>query len=153
MQCAVIETARDLAGMPEAHSAEFVPDTPDPVIALLPGQAELDQKGATMRLGAYECRLLAGSLAEKTYGSSQVSERHRHRYEVNNAYRERLEAAGLVISGTSPDGDLVEIVERPEHPWFLAVQFHPEFQSAPVAPHPVFAGFVEAALAHKRGTP
>jgi CTP synthase len=153
MQCAVIETARDLAGMPEAHSAEFVPDTPDPVIALLPGQAELDQKGATMRLGAYECRLLAGSLAAKTYGASQVSERHRHRYEVNNAYRERLEAAGLVISGTSPDGSLVEIVERPEHPWFLAVQFHPEFQSAPVAPHPVFAGFVEAALAHKRGTP
>jgi CTP synthase len=153
MQCAVIETARDLAGLPKAHSAEFEAGTPDPVIALLPGQAELDQKGATMRLGAYPCRLLPGSLAEKTYGTSEVSERHRHRYEVNNAYRERLEKAGLVISGTSPDGSLVEIVERPEHPWFLAVQFHPEFQSAPLAPHPVFAGFVEAALAHMRGNP
>jgi CTP synthase len=152
MQCAVIETARHLAGLPKAHSAEFVPDTPDPVIALLPGQAELDQKGATMRLGAYECALKSGSLAEKTYGKSTVFERHRHRYEVNNAYREKLEGAGMVISGTSPDGSLVEIVERPEHPWFLAVQFHPEFQSAPMAPHPVFVGFVEAALAHKKGT-
>jgi CTP synthase len=152
MQCAVIETARHLAGLPKAHSAEFVPTTPDPVIALLPGQAQLDQKGATMRLGAYDCELKPGSLAAKVYGGTRVSERHRHRYEVNNAYREKLEAAGMVISGTSPDGSLVEIVERPEHPWFLAVQFHPEFQSSPMAPHPVFAGFVESALAHKRGT-
>jgi len=148
----VIETARDLAGMPKAHSAEFVPDTPDPVIALLPGQAELKDKGATMRLGAYPCRLLPGSLAEKTYGASEVEERHRHRYEVNNDYRAKLEAAGLVVSGTSPDGTLVEIVERADHPWFLAVQFHPEFRSAPTHPHPVFAGFVEAALAHQRGS-
>jgi CTP synthase len=152
MQCAVIETARDLAGLPEAHSAEFVPTTPDPVIALLPGQAEVKDKGATMRLGAYPCRIVPGSLAAKTYGVTEVEERHRHRYEFNNAYRAKLEAAGLVISGTSPDGTLVEIVERPDHPWFLAVQFHPEFRSAPLHPHPVFAGFVEAALAHQRGS-
>ncbi|MBI5135889.1 MAG: CTP synthase [Nitrospirae bacterium] len=153
MQCAVIETARNLAGLPRAHSSEFDPDGPDPVIDLLPGQAQIDQKGATMRLGGYDCALLPGSLAEKTYGQAMVTERHRHRYEFNNAYRDRLRQAGLVISGTSPDGSLVEIVERPDHPWFLATQFHPEYQSTPRRPHPIFAGFVEAALAHKKGNP
>ncbi|MDH4229914.1 MAG: CTP synthase [Nitrospirota bacterium] len=150
MQCAVIETARNLAGLGKANSSEFVPDTLHPVIHFLPGQESVGNKGGTMRLGAYDCDLVPGSLAEKTYGTAHISERHRHRYEFNNDYRERLEKAGLKISGASPDGSLVEIVERPDHPWFLAVQFHPEFQSSPVTPHPVFAGFVAAALAHKK---
>ncbi|MDH5526850.1 MAG: CTP synthase [Nitrospirota bacterium] len=151
MQCAVIESARNLAGLEKAHSAEFEPGSPDPVIHFMEGQSETGDKGGTMRLGAYDCRLAPGSLAEKTYGTTFVSERHRHRLEFNNAYRERLEAVGLRISGTSPDDTLVEIVERPDHPWFLAVQFHPEFQSSPASPHPVFTGFVEAALRRKKG--
>jgi len=151
MQCAVIESARNGAGLDKAHSAEFSPSSPDPVIALLPGQAEIANKGATMRLGGYDCDLAPGSLAAKLYGVEQVTERHRHRYEFNNDYRDKLAAAGLVISGTSPDGELVEIVERADHPWFLATQFHPEYQSTPRQPHPIFAGFVEAALAHKKG--
>jgi CTP synthase len=151
MQCAVIETARHSAGLTDAHSSEFAPNSPDPVIALLPGQAEIDTKGATMRLGAYDCTLAPGSLAAKTYAVSSVSERHRHRYEFNNDYREKLAEAGLIISGTSPDGELVEIVERADHPWFLATQFHPEYQSTPRQPHPIFTGFVEAALAYKKG--
>ena len=150
MQCAVIESARNLAGLKDAHSSEFHPETPHPVIDLLPGQAELDQKGGTMRLGAYACILAPGSLAEKTYGTSTVSERHRHRYEFNNKYREQVAETGLAFTGTSPDGELVEIVERPDHPWFLAVQFHPEFQSSPAQPHPIFAGFVAASLRHQK---
>ncbi|MFQ5508234.1 MAG: CTP synthase [Leptospirillia bacterium] len=150
MQCAVIETLRNVGGLTKAHSAEFEPDTPDPVIDLLPGQREIDDKGGTMRLGGYDCKLREGSLAAKVYRQKMVSERHRHRYEVNNAYRDRIAQANMVISGTSPDGQLVEIVELPDHPWFVAVQFHPEFQSSPVSPHPLFAGFVEAALRHKK---
>ncbi len=152
MQCAVIETARHLAGLDGAHSAEFEPDNRYPVIDLLPGQREIDTKGATMRLGGYDCALVPGSLAEKTYGVPLVSERHRHRYEFNDDFRERLTEAGLTVSGTSPDGCLVEVVERPDHPWFLATQFHPEYQSTPRAPHPIFTGFVEAALAYKKGS-
>ncbi len=150
MQCVVIESMRSILGLAEAHSSEFHPETPDPVIDLLPGQRELTNKGATMRLGGYDCHVLAGSLAEKVYGTSEISERHRHRYEVNNAYRDRLLQSGLTISGTSPDGNLVEMVERSDHPWFLAVQFHPEYQSTPVSPHPIFTGFVEAALTQSK---
>ncbi len=150
MQCAVIESARNVAGLAGAHSSEFEPDGPYPVIALLPGQEQIDQKGATMRLGGYDCALVPGSLAAKAYGVEMVSERHRHRYEFNNDFREQLSEAGLAISGTSPDGTLVEIVERRDHPWFLATQFHPEYQSTPRHPHPIFTGFVEAALAYKK---
>ncbi len=132
LQCAVIEIARNLAGMAGANSSEFEPDTPFPVIDLLPDQRRVADKGGTMRLGLDPCRLQRGSKAEQAYGDGLVFERHRHRYEVNNRYRRRLEDAGLVCSGTSPDGRLVEIIELPDHPWFVAGQFHPEFR--PVDP-------------------
>ncbi len=159
MQIAVIEFARHVAGMPEAHSSEFSADTPDPVIYLMREwfdartgtvqRRDVDsEKGGTMRLGAYPCRLAAGCLASRAYGVEEISERHRHRYEFNNVYRERLVEHGLIISGTSPDGSLVEIVELGDHPWFLGCQFHPEFKSRPMAPHPLFAAFIAAALAY-----
>ncbi len=148
MQCAVIEFARNVAGLEGANSSEFDPDTPHPVIDLMADQEGLD-KGGTMRLGAYRCLLRAGSRARSLYGDESVTERHRHRYEFNNAYRERLEAAGLSIAGTNPERDLVEIVEVADHPFFVGVQFHPEFKSKPTHAHPLFRGFVEAALAHK----
>jgi CTP synthase len=113
-------------------------------------QKRITKKGGTMRLGAYPCKLADGSLARKLYGKSEISERHRQRLEVNNTYREQLSKAGLNISGTSPDGGLVEIVELPSHPWFLGCQFHPELQSRPFTPHPLFVGFVKAALDHKK---
>jgi CTP synthase len=161
MQIAVIEFARHVAGLPDAHSSEFDPRSPDPVIYLMrewfdarTGRIEYrdvnSDKGGTMRLGAYPCRLAAGSLAFKAYGTEEISERHRHRYEFNNAYRERLGQNGLIISGTSPDGSLVEIVELEAHPWFLGCQFHPEFKSRPMAPHPLFASFIGAALVRRR---
>jgi CTP synthase len=152
LQCMVIEAARDLAGIAQANSSEFEPDTPEPVIATMADQVEIvsgnADLGGTMRLGAYPATLVPGSLVARAYGGTAVSERHRHRYEVNNAYRERLEAAGLRISGTSPDGRLVEFVELdPEvHPFYVATQAHPELKSRPTRAHPLFRGFIGAAL-------
>ncbi|MBL9086733.1 MAG: CTP synthase [Planctomycetia bacterium] len=148
MQCATIEVARHLAGLDAAHSTEFDPDTPHPVIDLMADQKGLE-KGGTMRLGAFRCALRAGTRSRAAYGDETIHERHRHRYEFNNAYRERLEAAGLVIGGTNPERDLVEIVELRDHPWFVGVQFHPEFKSRPTAPHPLFRDFIAAALRHQ----
>ncbi|CAH0122334.1 CTP synthase [Paenibacillus sp. CECT 9249] len=150
MQVAVIEFARAIAGLEGANSSEINPTTEYPVIDLLPEQKDIEDLGGTMRLGLYPCKLAAGSLAEKSYGDELVYERHRHRYEFNNEYRETLEAAGLLVSGTSPDGRLVEIIELPAHPWFLAVQFHPEFTSRPNRPQPLFREFVKAALKHQQ---
>jgi len=149
LQMAVIEYARSVLGLTRANSLEFDPATPDPVVTLLESQRDVKDKGGTMRLGAYACRIRAGTLAERLYGSNLIHERHRHRYEVNNAYRERFERAGLVISGVNPDLDLVEMIELPNHPYFLGCQFHPEFKSRPTAPHPLFSGFVQAALAYR----
>ncbi len=145
MQCAVIEFARNVAGLEGAHSAEFSSTTPYPVIDLMEEQRKVKEKGGTMRLGAYPCVLKEGTITYKAYGKKEISERHRHRYEFNNAFRETLEKAGLVIAGTSPDGKLVEVVEVKGHPWFVAVQYHPEFKSRPRAPHPLFVDFVKAA--------
>jgi CTP synthase len=152
MQCATAEVARNLAGLTGAHSTEFDPDTPHPVIDLMPDQKGLE-KGGTMRLGAFRCALRPGTHARAAYGDETVHERHRHRYEYNNAYRERLEAAGLVIAGVNPERDLVEIVELRDHPWFVGVQFHPEFKSKPTSPHPLFREFVAAALRHQEAGP
>ncbi len=151
LQAAVCEFARNVAGLEGATSAEFNEAAEHPVIALMPSQEGVADKGATMRLGACPCRLEEGSLVEAAYGQQQISERHRHRFEVNNAYRERLEAAGLSISGTSPDGQLVEMVELPGHPWFVATQAHPEFKSRPTRPHPLFRAFVHAAVLRAEG--
>jgi CTP synthase len=151
MQCAVIELARNAAGLADANSSEFDPNSPHPVIHLMEHQKSVHDKGGTMRLGAYPCRLLDGSLAHKAYGVLDVKERHRHRYEFNNAYRDRLAAQGLILSGLSPDGQLVEIVELKGHPWFLATQFHPEYSSRLHRPHPLFSAFVGAALRRKCG--
>ena len=146
MQCAVIEFARNVAGLTGANSSEFDPITPHPVIDILPEQKDIKNKGGTMRLGHYKCIIAQNSLAYKVYRKSEVLERHRHRYECNPLYKERLEEKGLIISGVSPDGRLVEIVSLKGHPWFIACQFHPEFQSKPMAPHPVFSNFIKAAL-------
>ena len=147
MQVAVCEFARDVLGYADASSSEFDPQCAHAVIDLLDEQEGVTEKGGTMRLGAYPCELVAGTLAAEAYGDALVHERHRHRYEFNNAYREELEAAGLVVSGTSPDGELVEMVElrRDLHPWFVATQAHPEFKSRPTRPHPLFREFVRAA--------
>ena len=147
MQVAVCEFARDVLGYADASSSEFDPQCAHAVIDLLDEQEGVTEKGGTMRLGAYPCALVAGTLAAEAYGEPLVHERHRHRYEFNNAYREELEAAGLVVSGTSPDGELVEMVElrRDLHPWFVATQAHPEFKSRPTRPHPLFREFVRAA--------
>ncbi|XEC94866.1 CTP synthase [Paenibacillus tarimensis] len=146
MQVAVIEYARNVAGMDGANSSEIDPSTPFPVIDLLPEQKDIENLGGTMRLGLYPCKVGERSLAWQAYGDELVYERHRHRYEFNNEHRERIEKAGLRISGTSPDGRLVEMVEMEGHPWFLAVQFHPEFTSRPNRPQPLFRDFVKAAL-------
>jgi CTP synthase len=149
MQVMVIELARYALGDEEANSTEFDRTTPHPVIDLLPEQRGISEMGGTMRLGAYPCRVRPGTRAWKAYGQELISERRRHRFEVNNAYREVLEAAGLVISGTSPDGKLVEIAELADHPWMLGTQFHPEFKSRPNRPHPLFLEFIAAAKAHQ----
>jgi CTP synthase len=151
LQCAVIEAARNLCGLPKANSSEFDPGTPDPVIDLLPGQRDVDEMGGTMRLGLYPCKLEEGTLAHGCYEDEVIYERHRHRFEVNNHYRSLLQEAGLVFSGLSPDGRLVEIIERSDHPWFIAGQFHPEFKSRPNRPHPLFRDFVGAALRRRLG--
>ncbi|HWB10049.1 MAG TPA: CTP synthase [Pirellulales bacterium] len=146
MQCAVIEFARNEVGLEGAHSTEFNKDTPHPVICLLDEQRTIIDKGGTMRLGAQEALLDPTSKAAACYGTTMISERHRHRYEFNNVYRQQFSANGMLFAATSPDGSLVEIVELPSHPWFVAVQFHPEFKSKPTAAHPLFAGFVAAAV-------
>ena len=146
MQLAVVEFARHVAGMRQANSTEFDPDTPSPVVALMPDQEDVDDMGATMRLGSYDCALRDDSHAERIYGAATVSERHRHRYEIANQYREELSEAGLVISGTSPDDVLVEMVELEDHPWFIACQAHPEFNSRPGQAHPLFASYIAATL-------
>jgi CTP synthase len=152
MQVAVIEFARHVAGMAGADSTEFQPNTPYPVIDLMPEQKDLE-KGGTMRLGAFRCALRAGTRARASYGDETIMERHRHRYEFNDAYRERLEQAGLVVGGVNPERGLVEIVELRDHPYFVAVQYHPEFKSKPTRPHPLFRDLVGAALAHREGVP
>lgn len=149
MQMAIIEYARNVCNLPGANTEETDPEAPYPVVHLLPEQRHVTDKGATMRLGAYPCNLTAGTIAHKLYGDTRVSERHRHRYEVNNDYREKLAEHGLVISGVSPDYRLVEMIELPTHPFFLATQAHPEFESRPNRPHPLFRGLVEAAVAHR----
>jgi CTP synthase len=145
MQCAVIEFARAKCGLDGANSAEVDPATPYPVVDLLPEQKDVANLGGTMRLGSQPCVVKPGTLAHRLYDEDLIHERHRHRYELNNAYRDRLEQAGLVLSGTSPDGRLVEMIELPEHPYFIACQFHPEFKSRPTRPHPLFVGLVTAA--------
>ncbi len=145
LQCAVIEFARNVCDMDESDSLEFAANSPDPVICLMDSQREVTDKGGTMRLGAYPAVLTPGSRVEEIYGSREISERHRHRYEVNNHYRAGLEAKGLRFSGVSPDGKLVELVELPDHPWFIGCQFHPELKSRPTRPHPLFASFIGAA--------
>ncbi len=146
LHCAVIEFARNVAELAGAHSTEFKRDTPHPVICLLDEQKTITDKGGTMRLGAQPAVLSAGSKAAACYRTGEISERHRHRYEFNNDYRERLGDKGLKATGTNPDGSLVEIIELESHPWFVAVQFHPEFKSQPTRPHPLFSGFVAAAV-------
>jgi len=147
MQCAVIEFARNVLGLSDANSTEFEAKTTNPVICLLEEQKKITYKGGTMRLGAQDCKLAEGTHSRELYGAETVSERHRHRYEFNPEYRDSFEQAGLRFAGTSPDGNLVEIVELADHPWFVAVQFHPEFQSKPLQSHPLFQGFINAALA------
>ncbi|MBD1923014.1 CTP synthase [Microcoleus sp. FACHB-831] len=147
MQCSVIEWARNIAGLDDANSAEFAPQTTNPVINLLPEQQDVVDLGGTMRLGLYACRIAPNTLASRLYQDEVIYERHRHRYEFNNAFRNLFLETGYAISGTSPDGRLVEIVELPGHPFFIATQFHPEFSSRPSTPHPLFQGFVQAAIA------
>jgi CTP synthase len=150
MQIAVIEFARHVAGYPDAHSSEFAPDSQHPVIALMPDQRGNIPKGGTMRLGSYPCVVKPNTHMSKVYKQSErIGERHRHRYEFNNAFREILQEKGLVICGTSPDETLVEAVEISSHPFFIGVQYHPEFKSRPNRPHPLFSGFIAASLAHK----
>ncbi|MDB9535857.1 CTP synthase [Dolichospermum planctonicum CS-1226] len=152
MQCSVIEWARNVEGLSHANSAEFDPNTNDPVINLLPEQQDVVDLGGTMRLGLYPCRILPNTLAFQLYQEEVIYERHRHRYEFNNVYRNQLLDSGYLVSGTSPDGRLVEIVEYSKHPFFIACQFHPEFQSRPNAPHPLFKGFVNAAISQAHST-
>jgi CTP synthase len=149
LQCAVIEFARSVCGILDAHSSEFSPSTKNPVIDIMEEQKKITDMGGTMRLGSYACRIGRNTLAHKLYGALNVNERHRHRFEVNNAYREKLESCGMKCSGINPDRDLVEIIELPEHPFFIAGQFHPELKSRPMNPHPLFVGLVDAAIKFK----
>lgn len=151
MQCAVIEYSRNVLGLAGANSTEFAEDTKHPVICMLEEQKSVTAKGGTMRLGAQPCVLQEGSKAHACYGTTEISERHRHRYEFNPAYRDQLIQAGLTPVGTNPLNTLVEVIEVPSHPWFVAVQYHPEFKSKPLAPHPLFHGFIGAALTRHRG--
>ena len=152
MQMACVEFARDVCGLDRANSMEIDPTTPHPVVDLMPDQRGVVDKGGTMRLGAYPCVLKPGTRAAEAYGTTEISERHRHRWEINNAYRETLEKHGMVLSGLSPDGRLVEMIELPQHPYFVGCQFHPEFKSRPSAPHPLFARFIRAALDRQLAT-
>jgi CTP synthase len=148
MQVATIEFARNVCGIKNANSTEFDKDTPEPIISLLEEQRGVCNKGASMRLGTWPTKIASGTLAEKIYGKADVLERHRHRYEFNMKYRDRMTKNGFAISGTSPDGTLAELVELRDHPYFVACQYHPEFQSKPNKPHPLFKGFIQASLAH-----
>ncbi len=150
MQLACIEFARHELGLSQANSTEFDPNTAHPVVHLMPEQLKVLTKGATMRLGSYPCRLREGSRAQAIYGATNIAERHRHRYEFNNDYRTAMEEKGLVFSGLSPDGQLVEMVELPHHPHFVGCQFHPEFKSRPFAPHPLFVSFIQAGIDHRK---
>jgi CTP synthase len=147
LQCAVIEFARNVLGLEDANSTEFVPNCPHPVVCLMDDQQRVTQVGGTMRLGAYKCLLKTDTKAYAAYKAQLISERHRHRYEFNNDYRDQFEKGGLTISGTTEDGKLVEVIELANHPWFIGVQCHPEFKSKPTAPHPLFRDFVGAAVA------
>jgi len=153
MQIATIEFARNVLKLDKAHSTEFEPNTPHPVICLLDEQKKVTKKGGTMRLGAQPCQLVVGSQAAKLYSAFVVNERHRHRYEFNNAYRDKFEKADFIFSGTSPDGKLVEVIELADHPFFMASQFHPEFRSKPHQPHPLFKGFIAAVHQHLHHKP
>ena len=150
MQIAVIEYARNVAGLEDANSTEFDDKTPHPVIDIMEDQKDLTTKGGNMRLGACPCRLSEDSFSRHAYGTLDISERHRHRFEFNNAYLDQLRDAGLRIAGVNPERDLVEIIEIPDHPWYVAVQFHPEFKSKPNAAHPLFANFIASALKYKK---
>jgi CTP synthase len=149
MQMATVEFARNVCGLAGAHTSEFSPNTPHPVVDLMESQRAIKDKGATMRLGAYPCVIKRGTLAHSAYRTDEISERHRHRYEINNRYREVFEKNGLVLSGLSPDGELVEIIEIGNHPWFVGCQFHPEFKSTPLNPHPLFRDFIKVAMEYK----
>jgi CTP synthase len=149
MQVAVVEYARHVAGLEDANSGEFDPVTPHPVIDLMREQHDVHDLGGTMRLGAYPCKVIPGTKGFDAYGEAVIYERHRHRYEVNNAYRQQLVDAGLLISGLSPDDKLVEMVEIPGHPWFVGMQGHPEFKSRPTRPAPLFRDFIGAAVAYR----
>jgi CTP synthase len=150
MQTAIIEFARDVCQLEDSHSSEFAPECDNAVISLMESQQHVTDMGGTMRLGAYPCRLARGSRAAEVYGVPEVSERHRHRYEVSNKYRDLFVQHNMRLSGLSPDGQLVEIIELPNHPWFIGCQFHPELQSRPTRPHPLFAGFIAAAAKARR---
>ncbi|MGB7285066.1 MAG: CTP synthase, partial [Candidatus Acidiferrum sp.] len=150
MQCATVEYARDVAGLKQADTTESNPQSPHRVIYKLRELLGVDEMGGTMRLGAWLCKLEPGSFAAKAYGKTEISERHRHRYEFNRDYEKTLTNAGLRITGRTPDENYVEIIEAPEHPWFLGCQFHPEFKSKPLEPHPLFAAFISASIEHKK---
>jgi CTP synthase len=150
MQCAAIEFARNVCGLERAQTTEIERDTPEPVISLLEEQRSITEMGGTMRLGAQECVLVEGTRAHACYKADRITERHRHRYEFNNQYRDMFAKGGMTASGVNPRLDLVEILELRDHPWFVGVQFHPEFKSKPTAPHPLFAGFIAAALRHQQ---
>jgi CTP synthase len=151
LQMAVIEFARDVLGLPGANSLEFDEKTAHPVVTLMASQIGVEAKGGTMRLGSYACKLKEGTKARELYGAEIIQERHRHRFEFNNAYRTQFEEAGLVFSGANPDLGLVEMIELNNHPHFVGCQFHPEFKSKPFLPHPLFAGFIQAAIVHRDG--
>ena len=150
MQCAFIEFARNVLGYKDAHTSEINPESSYPVIDLMPDQKDIEEKGGTMRLGLYPCKLAKDSFSSKAYGEELIYERHRHRYEYNNEYRKQLTEAGLLITGTSPNGRLVEIVEVKNHPWFVGVQFHPELKSRPNRPHALFREFIKASIINKK---
>jgi CTP synthase len=152
LQVAIIEYARNVCRLPATNSSEFEAECANPVISLMNSQREVQDLGGTMRLGAYPCKLRSGSRVAQVYGADEVSERHRHRYEVNNSYRDLLAEYGMRCTGLSPDGSLVEMIELPEHPWYVGCQFHPELRSRPTRPHPLFASFIGAALAQQRGS-
>jgi len=145
LQVAVVEFARHVLGLTDANSSEFDPDTPDPVVHLMADQHDVHNKGGTMRLGTYPCKIVPDTAAARAYEEPVIYERHRHRWEVNNRYRAQLQAAGMQVSGLSPDERLVEMMELADHPWFVGSQFHPEFQSRPNRPQPLFSGFIAAA--------
>src|SRR5437899_3214936 len=149
LQCALIEFARNVVGLEDANTTEIDPNCRHPVVCMLDDQYDITHLGGTMRLGAYPCNLLEGSRARQAYGTAVIQERHRHRYEFNNRYRQHFADGGMIFSGTSPDGQLVEVIELPQHPWFVAVQCHPEFKSKPTQAHPLFQGFVRASLARR----